>query len=78
MCCRWLNYLFMENRTQNLAASEGQNYSILCFIISTLIVFLLSLSVALMALRCYDYCKSRSNQVNKHFIMEVVMLEKTI
>ena len=64
----------MENRTErvgesdtpNLFSSRGQNYSILCFLISTMIVFLLSLSLALAALRCYDYCKSRTvrTQVN--------------
>ena len=62
----------MENRTdrvglsdsQSMLSSRGQNYSqnysILCFLISTMIVFLLSLSLALAALRCYDYCKSRT------------------
>ena len=58
----------MENRTdkvgvietQHMFSSRGQNYSILCFLISTMIVFLVSLSLALAALRCYDYCKSRS------------------
>ena len=72
MCSRWLNYIFMENRTETFSPTDGgsffsgrgENYSILCFIISTLIVFLLSLSLALAALRCYDYCKSRSSQVN--------------
>ena len=64
----------MENRTDKVGVSEtpsmfssrGQNYSILCFLISTMIVFLLSLSLALAALRCYDYCKSRTvrTQVN--------------
>ena len=58
----------MENRTDRVGvgdtptmfSSRGQNYSILCFLISTMIVFLLSLSLALAALRCYDYCKSRT------------------
>ena len=64
----------MENRTDKVGVGEtpsmfssrGQNYSILCFLISTMIVFLLSLSLALAALRCYDYCKSRTvrTQVN--------------
>ena len=64
----------MDNRTDkvglsetpNMFSSRGQNYSILCFLISTMIVFLLSLSLALAALRCYDYCKSRTvrTQVN--------------
>ena len=49
-----------ESETQNMFSSRGQNYSILCFLLSTMIVFLLSLSLALAALRCYDYCRSRT------------------
>ena len=38
--------------------------SIFCFIISTLLVFILSLSLAMVILKCYDYFKSRNTQVN--------------
>ena len=76
----------MENRTdrvglsdsQSMLSSRGQNYSqnysILCFLISTMIVFLLSLSLALAALRCYDYCKSRTagTQVNNRLVRDEV------
>ena len=37
--------------------------SIFCFIISTLLVFILSLSLALVMLKCYDYFKARNTQV---------------
>ena len=37
--------------------------SIFCFIISTLLVFLFSLALALVTLKCYDYFKARNTQV---------------
>ena len=43
--------------------SSIQYSSIICFIISTLIVFIISLTFALTLLRCYDYFKSRNTQV---------------
>jgi len=58
---RWLSYLFIGNNTDPPQLDTGSRYSsILCFIISTLIVFIFSLVVALAALRCYDFYRTRS------------------
>eukprot|EP00092_Neocalanus_flemingeri_P027740 GFUD01030112.1.p1 GENE.GFUD01030112.1~~GFUD01030112.1.p1 ORF type:complete len:126 (-),score=22.83 GFUD01030112.1:121-498(-) len=58
---RWLSYLFIGNSTDPLQLDTGSRYSsILCFIISTLIVFIFSLVVAIAALRCYDFYRTRS------------------
>jgi len=58
---RWLSYLFIGNNTDPPQLDSSSRYSsILCFIISTLIVFIFSLVVALAALRCYDFYRTRS------------------
>ena len=61
---RWLSYLFLGNSTgpgAGAGAGPADKYSsVLCFIISTLIVFIFSLLVALAVLRCYDFYRTRS------------------
>ena len=54
--------------------------SIFCFIISTLLVFLLSLALALVTLKCYDYFKARNTQVfwrnTRKLIIHVIYFDK--
>eukprot|EP00092_Neocalanus_flemingeri_P059449 GFUD01071066.1.p1 GENE.GFUD01071066.1~~GFUD01071066.1.p1 ORF type:complete len:126 (-),score=14.67 GFUD01071066.1:84-461(-) len=58
---RWLSYLFIGNNTDQPQLDTGSQYSsILCFIMSTLCVFIFSLVVSLAALRCYDFYRTRS------------------
>eukprot|EP00092_Neocalanus_flemingeri_P005951 GFUD01006409.1.p1 GENE.GFUD01006409.1~~GFUD01006409.1.p1 ORF type:complete len:126 (-),score=17.14 GFUD01006409.1:84-461(-) len=58
---RWLSYLFIGNNTDQPRLETGSQYSsILCFIMSTLCVFIFSLVVSLAALRCYDFYRTRS------------------
>ena len=52
-----------QQRQNNDSILEFEFASIFCFIISTLLVFILSLSLALVVLKCYDYFKARNSQV---------------
>jgi len=68
---RWLSYLLVpevgtnytdvwSDHFETFSFNSSRYSGILCFIISTLIVFILSLILALTSIRCYDVYRSRS------------------